>query len=459
MEDTNSLNRSIDDAKKHYSSLFPLPSLKIALAATAAVCFLIGFLAYAALSQSLFRALLLALSLFVITVVSDLVVSKLVLRKDAIFDLRRTNVLSLVGLGFWLLFIAIGVALGPLFGWQLWEKLALIGFAAIVTLKIIAFMATSGADVWRKGLSVLLQPTLCLVPFVALWTSSGIPLLQVLPFIIISSVVALLTAVLFFYPIDRLGRTYSISSIPLFKAFIANRVTNANAPFEKFLEDMGEDADIEVNILKFESSNKPKAAVIVPFVHPGPFKNIGSSLLPSMMKHEFQKEYNCEACTPLGILGHELDLASQMQNQKIVSQVISSAKFKASANLASPFVRVSEGVASASCQIFGDTVFLSFSLAPETTEDLPQELGRIVREEAAKYGLKHAIVVNAHNSLTDIVDVQEHLDALTPCGFKMPQKSSRTANQPVQSRSRQHLSCRVFFEVRDGKRRNHSFNC
>ena len=135
---------------------------------------------------------------------------------------------------------------------------------------------------------------------------------------------------------------------------------------------MGEDKDIEVTLLKFDSF-KPKAAIIVPLVHPGPFKNIGSSLLPSLLKQGFEKEYGCATCTPLGILGHELDLASQEQNHKIISQVIDSAKFKSAADLASPSVRVTEGAATASGQIFGDTLFLSFSLAPETTEDLPQE--------------------------------------------------------------------------------------
>ena len=418
------------------------------------MCLVIGLLTYAVPSQGLIRALLLALSLFVLTVIADLIVSKLVLRKDPIFQLRRTHVLSLFSLVFWLIFIIIGITLGSAFGWQLWEKLTLIGFAAIVTLRIIVLMATSEADVWRRGLSVLLQPALCLVPFVIFWVSSGISLLQVLPFIVLSPVVALLTALLFFYPIERLGQTYSISSIPLFKAFIANWVTSANAPLEKFLEDMGEDTDIEVNILKFESS-RPKAAIIVPFVHPGPFKNIGSSLLPSLMKHEFQREINCEACTPLGILGHERDLASQTQNHKIISQVISSAGFKASADSASPFIRVSEGVASASCQLFGDTAFLSFTLSPETTEDLPQDLGRIVVEEAAKYGLKHAIVVNAHNSITDVVDVEEHLEALRSAASRCLQQAVAQPTSRFRVGAASAYPPEFSLKVRNGKRGNH----
>jgi len=100
------------------------------------------------------------------------------------------------------------------------------------------------------------------------------------------------------------------------------------------------------------------------------------------MKKGYEHEFGGDACVPLGILGHELDLASQAQNNKIINQTIDSAKFKTQDTLASPLVRVKEGTATASCQIFGDTAFLSFSLAPNTTEDLPQELGRIVSEKA-----------------------------------------------------------------------------
>jgi putative membrane protein len=197
----------------------------------------------------------------------------------------------------------------------------------------------------------------------------------------------------------------------LFRAFLLNWVTDFNAPLEEHLEEMSETADIYVSILKFDSPN-PKAAIIMPLVHPGPFKNIGSSLLPSMLKHDFDETYGCDSCTPLGILGHELDLASQAQNRKIVAEVLSQAKFKAESAEASPFVRSTDKTATASCQIFGDTVFLSFSLAPQTTEDLPQKLGRFVADEAKKYGIIHAVVANAHNCLTDVMDTEDHISEL-----------------------------------------------
>jgi putative membrane protein len=435
MESESSLNRSIDSAAKHYSSMFSLPSFKKALFAVAVICFVVGFFAFLARpSPGLTGVLVLGFSLFVLTFIADLMISKLILRSDPIYSLRRTLTLSLVGWLFWLFFIVIGVALSFPFGWLLWVKLSLLGFAAVITLRGVVFIATSTAATWRKLVSVLLNPTLCMVGFLVFWAFwvgiSHSILIKILLFVVGSPVIACLAVFLFLSSINRLGqKTYSTPSLPLFRAFILDWAVGLNAPIEELFEKTGENADIEVTLLKFDAS-KPKAAIIVPLVHPGPFKNVGSSLLPSLLKHDYEKEFGCDACVPLGILGHELDLASQAQNQKIISQVLASAKFKATADLASPFVKVTEGVATASCQIFGDTVFLSFTLAPKTTEDLPQELGRMVSEEAAKYGLKSAMVVNTHNSINDIVDTEKYLAALQIAASKCIQKAVALPTKP-----------------------------
>ncbi len=430
MEPERSLDHSINSAKKHYSSMFFLPSYKKSLVAVAIIC--VGGVGLC--SFVLFRSmgsLVLGVSLFALTVLADMITSKAILRGDPIFSVRRILAMSFFGWLLWLAFIALGVGLGYAFGWLLWVKLCLLGFGAVLTLRILVFSATSYAAKWKQALSTLLQPILCIVAFLVFWVrlSSAITL-QVVLFIVLSPIIGYVAVLLFLSSIDRLGkRAYSLPALPLFKAFLLNWVTDENAPLETHLEAMGENADIEVSLLKFYSS-KPKAAVIVPLVHPGPFKNIGSSLLPSLLKHGFEKEYGCDTCTPLGILGHELDLASQAQNRKIVSQVIASAKFEATNDLATPFVKVSEGVATASCQIFGDTALLSFTLAPKTTEDLPQELGREVKKEAEKYGLKHAVVINAHNSLSDVVDTEQYVDALQTVASKCLQKAVALPTKP-----------------------------
>ena len=424
METEASLNRAIDDAKRHYSSMFTLPTVKKTLAAVAALCIIMGVSSYTVPhSQDLIASLALGVALFVLTFAADSITTKLILRGDAIFTLRRTAVLSLFSLTFWFVFIIVGVGLSFPFGVLAWVELSLLGYAIVVTLRIVVLKATSMASIWSKGFTVLLQPTFCVTAFVVYWAGikNGLPL-QVLPYLVVSPVIALVAVLAFYGSLQRLGRAYSMDSLPLFQAFIANWVTNANTPLEIQLEKMGQDAEIEVNLLKFDGAI-PIAAIIVPQVHPGPFKNIGSSLLPSLLKQEYEKHYGGAACVPLGLLGHELDLASQPQNHKVISQVIASANFVATESFASPFVRVNQSGVTASCQVFGNTVFLSFTLAPKTTEDLPQELGQYVAKEAAKLGFDHALVVNTHNCLADnLLAAEQPIGELQTTALKCLQK-------------------------------------
>jgi putative membrane protein len=431
MASDSSLNHSMDGATKHYSSMFFLPSYKTALIGIAALCIIAVNLCTFLLFPSL-GSLAIGISLFALSYISDTIVSKILLKTDPIFSMRRILGLSFACWLIWLVFIVLGVGLSLWFGWLIWVKLSLLGFGAVVTLRFLVFNATSSSARWRQLLSILLEPALSTVVFLVFWAAaiSNAVIFQVLPFVVLSPIIGYVAVYLLLSSIDRLGKkTYSLPALPLFRAFLLNWVTDQNDPLEKHLEAMGGDADIEVTLLKFDTV-KPKAAIIVPQVHPGPFKNIGSSLLPSLLKREFEKELCGTACVPLGILGHELDLASQTQNYKIAAQVIASAKFESQAALASPLVRVTDGAATASCQIFGDTAFLSFSLAPTTTEDLPQELGRIVEEEAKKQGIQKVVVVNCHNCLTDVIDTAEHLDELQRAASLCLQKAVTLPTKP-----------------------------
>jgi len=423
----DSLNHSMNSALKHYSSMFFLPAFQKAVATVAVLCIGgVGLSTFALFFSvdGLVSSLFLGVSVFAAVLFADYVISKLVLGRDPIYVLRRTVALSLFCWVLWMFFIVLGIAFGAFFGWLWWVKLCLLGFAAVTTFRAVVFIATSSVGFLRRLVASLLSPLLCVAPFMVFWASvdSAIPL-QFLPFLVISTIAGCSFAFLFVFLVDQLGRrTYGVPSMPLFRAFMLNWVAALNAPFEALLEKLGKNEDVEVTLLKFDSY-KPKAAIIVPLVHPGPFKNIGSSLLPSLLKRDFEKEFGCDTCVPLGLLGHELDLASQAQNQKIINQVIESAKFSASADKATPFVKVTEGFVTASCQVFGKTAFLSFTLAPKTTEDLPQALGRIVNEEAKELGLECNMVVNAHNSISETVDVEASLDTLHEVASKCLKKT------------------------------------
>jgi putative membrane protein len=418
------LIKSINKAKRHYSSLFVLPSTKISIVALACVCITAGLLsAYLFNSfQGLAIGLLLGGALFGVTFVVDLILIRLVLN-DRIFITRRMLGLSLASWAFWIVFLTIGALLSLFYDGELWVKFCLLGFATLLTLRTIVFLTVSSTPSLNRYVAVLLPPYACIIIFAFFWIYQGMTIINYIPYLLLAPLIAVGCAYLFVHLLDRIGqKSYNVPSMKIFRAFILNWVSGENDPLEQYLENIGKDSDVEVSMLKFDGG-KPKAAFVLPLVHPGPFKNIGSSILPSLLKEEYDLKFSCDSCVPLGLLGHELDAASQQQNHKIINQVLTSATFEAFDNKASPHVTVSEGGVSTSCQIFGKTAFLSYTLAPKTTEDLPQELGGLVQKEARKLGLD-AVLVNAHNSLTENTEIEASLEMLTNVAVKCLQKAA-----------------------------------
>ncbi len=422
MSTRDSLNASIDKAVKHYSSLFGLPSFKKALLFLALLCVTGGFFSTVTLFppfEGVINGLALGFSIFLVDLFADYVTSRLILKRDPVYDLRRTIGLSLFSWLFWFLFVFIGVALALAFGdLRLWAKLWLLGFSAILILRLIVFNSTTFASNKKILVSSLLQPFLCLTPFLFLWSVEHNLTIGLWLFLAYSPIISLISSFLFTYALNSVGeKSLGVPSLSLFKAFLLNWIAGLTAPFESFLEKLGREQDVEISILKFAAS-KPEAIIVVPSVHPGPFKNVGSSLLSSMLKEALEKEFDCIACVPHGLLGHEVDLTSQQQNQKVIKEVVAAANFSASETKASPIVKVSNGTATAYCQIFGKSAFLSFTLAPKTTEDLPQELGLFAYKEAKKLGLEHCTVINAHNSTDGAMNLRMVLEKLKAVGAK-----------------------------------------
>ena len=407
----DSLSQSMDRAVKHYSSLFTLPSYQKLLVLLALTC-VSGGLIYAVIRfpsfEGLFTGLCLGSSLFLVNLLVDHGVSMVILERDPIYGLKRTTALSLFSWGLWLPFIFAGAVFR--LPWE--TRLCLFGFSAVMILRLIVLFSTSSKGYKRLLLASLLQPFSCIIPFLAFWAVNSYSITPIIFFFFFSVAISLASSLIFLSALNQVGmQALGVPSMPLFKAFLLNWIVDLNAPFEEFLEKLGENQDVEVSMIKF-SSSKPKAAIIVPSVHPGPFKNIGSSFLPSMLKTALEKKHNCVVCVPHGLFGHEFDLASQSQDQKIIDQVVELAKFEVTETRATPFIKVSNGLATACCQVFGNFAFLSFSLAPKTTEDLPQELGLFVRQEAEKLGLTCCVVVNAHNSIDGTLGMQEALASL-----------------------------------------------
>jgi putative membrane protein len=297
----------------------------------------------------------------------------------------------------------IGTGLGVYFGSvDFWLRLFLLGFCGVLLLRLLVYSATLLEGYIIAFVSAMFQPVLWLIFVNSMWPFAIRAPLDVWFFVfpLISLPIVAACISFFVYQINRVGkRTLGVSSMSLLKGFLVNWIEDINAPLESVLEKLGTEQSVNVSFLVFKAREKTKATMVVPALHPGPFKNVGSSFLPYLIQSELEKELNCVVSVPHGLFGHELDLASQVQNKKIIDALLNSLELDKFGGTASPFVRAKNGNASACSQVFNDCALLALTVAPDTTEDLPQELGFLAIREAEKKGLTSAIVINAHNSI------------------------------------------------------------
>jgi putative membrane protein len=240
--------------------------------------------------------------------------------------------------------------------------------------------------------------------------------------------VSLLSVFAFKYFMDRVGTgTLGIASSVLFKAFLANWTEDHIAPMENFFEKLGSKQDVKVSLLTFRAGEKIKAVIVVPALHPGPFKNLGSSLLPSLIQTTIQDRFDCVVSAPHGLVGHELDVSTQSENQRVVQSILEFVGISSTYSKATPMVRTESDDAKASCQLFGDCAFLTLTTAPKTIEDLPPELNSLIVSEADKLGL-HVLAIDAHNSMGGSFDRDSAVKSFSKASVDCLEKALKTKN-------------------------------
>ncbi|MBN2253676.1 MAG: DUF2070 family protein, partial [Kosmotogaceae bacterium] len=345
---------------------------------------------------------------FLLTLLSDFIVRGTSMKRDLIFNLRRCSALSFFSSLIWFGVLLLGGLISVLLvAPHLWIRFFFLGFSGAMILRLLVLSVTSFAGTIGTIFSSFLQPALVLIPVLFMGSTIGVTSeAQFLLFVSVSVSAALVTVFIFKYMMDSVGTgSLGIASSVLFKAFLANWTEDLIAPLETFFEKLGNHEDIKVSLLTFWAGDKLKAAVVVPALHPGPFKNLGSSLLPSLIQTAIQDRFGCVVSVPHGLVGHELDVASQPQNQRVIDSIVGFVGSSSRYSKATPMVRTISGDAKTSCQIFGDCALLTLTTAPETMEDLPPELDNFIVGEAENRGLS-ALAIDAHNSLDGRFDLK-----------------------------------------------------
>ena len=425
--------KHMEEAANHYSSLFTLPSYKNINMFLFIQCIIIGLVAvlpFYPSTFSLYTGLWLGFLLFLSTFVGNFLTAKVFLKKDLILDLRRCSFLSLISNLIFFAFVFLGYPISDIWSNQnLWFKVTSVGLFTSLTLRFLVFFFISFKGMLRIIISAIFQPAMYLLPFLIIlfpfWLFEGNSLF----FFTLATFLAFFGVRFFIFYLNGISKKLvGFPSNLMFRAFLANWTENLEKPLEEVLEKLSEEREARVSIIAFKAKDI-KAVIVVPTIHPGPFKNVGSSAIPSMIQKALEKKLGCVVSVPHGISGHEFDLVSQAQNQKILKQILKLTEFDDFNSNATQFQSIKIKDATAGCQIFGDCALLTLTLAPKTMEDLPLELNEIIIQEAKNKGLSCVISIDAHNSIQGHFNLENALDPIKKAAISVIGKTLQLEQQ------------------------------
>ena len=433
MSAKKSMNEHIDRTVKRYSALFTLPAHRTILIELLVACIFIGILIQTRLRlappHSLVLGLALGATFFALTLASDFIIHFSSVKTDPVFNFRRCSALSVYSLLLWVALIALGI-LADFSVPGMWLRFFLLGFCAALTLRLLVFSAASFAGLAKVALFAGLQPILYVLSVI--YTLSTVSTFGVsmplLLFFALSVLVTVTATFVYMFSIDRVGHAVlGVGAFSVLKAFMANWAEDLNAPFERLFERFSQASEIQLSALLFRDKRKVvKAIMIVPAFHPGPFKNIGSSGLPYMIQNAVENKLKTSiALVPHGLSGHNLDLATQADNQLVLERTLKLTEASRFGAVATPSLHISGNGADVGCQIINGCALVTLTLAPETMEDLPPELNQALVNAAKENGFLTAIAVDAHNSINGPFNVDEAIKPLQEAAFASLEKSSK----------------------------------
>jgi len=435
-----SMNEYIDKTVKRYSALFALPSHRTLIVELFAACVFGGILISTALQLSqpygLLLGLILGATFFVLTLTTDSVIHVTSAKIDPVLSSRRCSALSVYSILLWLVVMLVGVLTNSIAP-GVWFKFFVLGLCAAVALRLLVLLAISFAGLPKIAFFAGFQWLLFTVSVV--YTASAVSVLSLdtslLAFSLLSVVATVASIAVYIYSIDRVGVSIlGVRSFLVLRAFLANWTEDLNAPFERLFERFSQQSEIQISQLSFRNNkDNVKATVIVPAFHPGPFKNIGSSGLPYLIQNAVEdKLKNCVAMVPHGLSGHNLDLATQAENERVLEKTLNLGDVSDFGKGATQFLHIKKNGASVGCQVFNNCALVALTLAPETMEDLPPELNDVIIKSAKSNGFSTAIAVDAHNSINGPFRVDEAVKPLKEAALACLQKTSKLKTADLQ---------------------------
>ena len=237
-----------------------------------------------------------------------------------------------------------------------------------------------------------------LIPTLSLISHTSFNILAALLILIINS-----TAVNFIFrsvsqPFER---DLKINGPELLRAFSYSYLADNPDPFEDLLSTIATIQDTPLEVIVFRGDDELLAVGVIPYIHPGPFRNIGSSGLPSVIMNHVKEKYGVPAFIMHGTCTHHQNLTTK-QDYRIITEELDRLidETKVYDTISGPHW-TDNGRFKVWTLFAGNDVLAISTSAPLDTDDIALEVGRdaarMSRERVPELG--GVAIVDAHNCI------------------------------------------------------------
>jgi putative membrane protein len=196
-------------------------------------------------------------------------------------------------------------------------------------------------------------------------------------------------------------RDLGINGPELLRAFGYDYLMDNSEPIEKTLTQIGEKQDVPVEVVVFRNDLGLVGVGVVQYVHPGPFRQIGSSSLPSAIMDHIRQEHCVPAFVMHGSCTHQQNLTTKDDFSLIMAEIDRLIRETEVHDTASGPHWSDLGKFKVWTLFVGDDVLTISTSAPEFTDDISLDVGReaanVVRDRVPQ--VNSVAVVDAHNCI------------------------------------------------------------
>ncbi|ADM28321.1 Protein of unknown function DUF2070, membrane [Ignisphaera aggregans DSM 17230] len=200
-------------------------------------------------------------------------------------------------------------------------------------------------------------------------------------------------------------------------------LTGFENDMEDVFESFGTEREIDIRMLLFQR-DKDNIAIVIPGIHFGPFRTIGSTLAPYLIEEELKK-YNIKSIIFHGAGSHERNLVSKKEINKIVNAIRDLLqKPMEKTFLYEPF-RVFNGYHEA-LVLPSSMVLIAISTPTVGGDDIPYGVQELAEKYSKVYGYEDAVIVDCHNLEGPMIrDLSRYKDIVIAAISKQSRQCSR----------------------------------